>query len=443
MISCEFNDPISSRLTIYSRSGHIVQKYSAGTKSITLPKSAEIASIVIVNSDNVIVPFSYIPEVDMSVALTDRSTGAQTEAAVIKDGQIITGKVLSLNPDSITLVNNNEITTIRKYDRVTANISEDFSHPHLVLANTNKSITVSYLLSSIAWTCIGTALIDSTQNVMYLRLAGNISNNTESNIHADTMLVSGDVYQHRGHQNIRTEYAPRALMAVQTQSISGEKVDTSLLEDYTKFNVGNRIIHNQDVAELGTWSFPVIKLYIHQTNQYDKVRFGYRFIAPGFIPGCSLNAYSVNADQSIDSYLGSNDIDESQLNDEVDIILGESTVLQCKSLIVVSSDVTVSDEATAKQYNLPLEVFAKANKDHDWHVVTEDLKVDITNHGTQAAVLVLKHYVENKLLLQTKCQSYKKRDQGFIEWYFEIPPGTTSGPRKEQFVCQITTAGYH
>jgi hypothetical protein len=432
-MSCELqssSNPINNQLTIYSRSGHIIQKYSAGTKFITLPKSAEIASIVVMNSDNVIVSFIYTPELDMATALR------KTVVSVTKDNQTVTGQIISLNPDDVTLITNNEVTRIRNYDRVTASISEDFSHPHLILEKIDKPITVSYLLSSISWTCIGTALIDSVKNIMHLRLAGNISNGTDSSIHADTILVSGDIYQYRGRQNVHSEsYTPRALMAA--QPMTSEKVSGNPLEDYVKFNVGNRIIHNQDIAELGTWSFPVVKLYIHQTNEQDKVRFGYRFIAPGFIPACSINAYSVKADQSIDSYLGSSEINESQQNDEVDIILGSSTLLQCQSSIVISSDIGIHDEATAKQYNLPLD------SNHEWHVIIEDLKVDITNHSTQAAILVLKHYVENKLLLQTKCQSYKKRDKGWIEWYFEISPGTASEPRKEQFVCQITTAGYH
>lgn len=454
IFSDQTSEPISSKLTIYSRSGHIVQKYDGGTRMVTLPKSVEIASIVAVGSDGVIIPFSYVPETNMGIALVDRSTGEKVDATVIKEDKILKGKILSLDSDNVMLMSGGEISNIRKYDQVSVGITDDYTRPRLVIKNDiPKAFTLSYLLSSIAWSCVGTALIDKDNNMMYLRLAGNIVNNTESDITADTVLVSGDVYQYRRTQDANAEsaqYAPRAMMMARSAPMSGKQVETSMLEDYTKYQVGNRIVRNKDVAELGTASFPVIKLYIHQTNDNDTVRFGYRFTAPGFIPSCSLNVYSIDRDRTVDSYLGSNEIEQSQKNDEIDIILGETTMLQCKSEVIVS-DVIVSDEDTARRYNLPLDTFQQSQQqqvikgfhnDGDWHIITEDLKVVITNHNDTPSALVLKHYIGNKKLVDLRCQSFKDRKNGYIEWYFQIPPKSGSEPRKESFTCQIITASY-
>lgn len=442
--------PNYSKLTIYSHSGHIVQKYDQGNKIITLPKSVEIASIVIIDSDGTIIPFSYVPETNMGIALTNRSTGEKVETSVVKDGQTINGKILSLDSDNVMLLTDSHISNIRKYDRVTVGISDDYTRPRLVLEKNNKAFTLSYLLSSIEWNCIGTALIDNTNNVIYLRLAGNIVNNTESDIAANTILVSGEVYQQRQQQNDFAEsnqIVPRAMyaMAAPGPPMSSRRVSTGMLEDYTKYDVGNRTIRTKDIAELGTLSFPIIKIYVHKTNDVDKVKFGYRFISPGFIPGCSLNVYSIDNNKSIDAYLGSNMIDESQKGDEVDIMLGESTMLQCKSLIVVS-DIVIRDEATAKQYGLPTETFSKTyqhNDNAEWHIITEDLTVDLINHNDVVSSLILKHFVGNKLLVNINCKTYKQRKHGFIEWYFQIPPKTGDEPRKERFSCKILTASYH
>lgn len=454
MGSGQIVSPINSKLTIYSRSGHIVQQYPQGTKLITLPKSVEVSSIVAIDGEGKIIPFSYIPETNMGIALTDRSTGEKVQAVVIKENQNINGKVLSLDSDNVMLMTGNQITNIREYDRITVNINEDLTRPRLVLDQVATKITLSYLLSSLAWTCVGTGLIDDINNIMYLRLAGNISNNTESDIQANTTLVSGEVYQYRNSQDVYAEsdmMVPRAtMMAVRAPApMRSKQVQTAMLEDYVKYQVGNRLVRNRDIAELGTWSFPVIKLYVHQTNDNDKVQFGYRFTAPEYIPSCSLNVYSIDSQKNIDSYLGSNDIDESQKAEDIDIILGESTLLQCKSLVVVSNDIIVNDEATARKFNLPLETFSKGYKrrdERDWHIITEDLKVDITNYNTgpsQGSSLVLKHYVGNKYLVETRCQAYKDRKNGFIEWYFQVPFGTSSQPRKENFSCQIVTASYY
>ena len=470
-VSRRDSTPLSSKLTIYSRSGHLVQRYGSGSKILTLPKSVEIASLVAVDSDGIVIPFSYVPETTMGIALIDRSTGEKVNASVIKEGETITGKILSLDSDNVMLMTGTQITNIREYDRVTVGISDDYTRPRLFLERDNKPFTLSYLLSSISWNCVGTALIDNVKNIMYLRLAGNIVNNTESDITANTILVSGEVYQYRGRQDSYNESmqyaAPRAMLAAAPAPISSRKAETSMLEDYTKYAVGNRTVRNKDVAELGTWSFPVIKLYIHRTNDNDTVRFGYRFTAPGFIPGCSVNVYSIDSDKSIDSYLGSNEIEESQKNDDIDVMLGESTMLQCKSQVIVT-DVIVEDEASARKYNLPLEAFKNPNRgngngngngkskgvqqqqiskgyndDRAWHIITEDLTVDITNHNDKPSALVLKHYVGTKLLVDTRCQMYRRKEGDFIEWYFQVPPRDGPEPRKEKFSCQILTAAYY
>ena len=437
-----------NRLTIYSRSGHFVQKFQHGTESVILPRSAEISSIVAIDINGKVIPFSYVPESTMGIALTDRSTGEKVEAAVTKDGQTIKGKIITLSSDNITLRTNNQIINVKDYDTIIVNISDDFTRPRLILLNNSAPFTLSYLVSNISWRCVGTALVDKINNMMHLRLAGDISNKTEGDITADTILVNGDVYQNRyqdGYQDRTYEsqsFAPRASLKA-ASPMSSEKVQTSMSEDYTKYNVGNRVIHNKDIAELGTWSFPINKLYIHNTNEKDTVRFGYRIIAPEFIPSCSVNVYSVDENKMIDSYLGSDTIDESQANDEVDIILGESTLLQCESLVIIN-DIIIDDESGARKYGLPLETFNKREmrRSGSWHIIIEDITIDITNHNMTASSLLIKHYIGDKRIVGSKCEDYI-RNGDHIEWYFQVPPKQGTGPRKDKFVCQIKTASYY
>ena len=434
IINTEINKPISSKLTIYSKSGHIVQKYNDNPKIIKLPKSVKISSILILDSNGNIIPFSYIPETNLISALTDRSTGEKVEANVIKSDKISKGKILSFDSNNVTLLKDNQMINIRDYDYINVEISDDYTRPRLLLSNNiSQSFTLSYLLSNISWNCIGTALIDNNKNLMYLRLAGIINNNTESDISADTILVSGDVYQNPISET--PTYKSRAVFASASVPMSSPQVETSMLEDYKKYTVGNRLLHTKDVAELGTWTFPIIKLYIHNTNDNNIVRFGYRFTSKDFIPSSSLNVYSINKDNDIDAYLGSNELEQSQNGDEIDIILGESTMLQCKSEIIIN-DVEV-DNDLAHKYNLPI------IHDKSWHITTENLKVEIINHNTTPSSLVLKHFVGNKKLVDLRCQQYKDRKNGFIEWYFQVPPMSDSTPRKDHFTCQVLTASYY
>ncbi len=440
--------PITSKLTIYSKSGHIVQQYSSDVKSVILPKSTEISSITVIDANGNIIPFSYIPETTLGLSLTNPVTGEKVYAKVIKDGQEINGKVLSLDSQNVTLMADGKLINIRKYDQVQVNIDDNVTRPRLIL-NTPNLFTVSYLLSNISWSCVGTALID--KNTMYLRLSGNITNNTETDINAEVTLVSGDVFQNRTET-----YAPKAMMMASSQirePMRSDKVDKVMLEDYVRYDVGNKIIHNKDVAELGTWNFPFIKIYTHKIAD-DDVKFGYRFTTPDYLPECEINVYSINSNKQIDAYLGTNQIEESQKGEEKDLMLGTSTVIKCKSSVIISNDVIIDNERTAQQYNMTLNEYRAAiveTRDNSgkivrtggWHIVTENITVEITNNNIEVSFLIIKHYVGDKLLIDTQCRAYKKREQGYIEWYFEVPPKVGTNPFKDTFQCNVLTASYY
>lgn len=440
------SEPLHSKITIYSSSGHIVQRYNYNTKTITLPKSVEVNSLVVIDSNSNVIPFSYISETNLGTALTNRSTGEKVFVTVIKGSQKMDGRVISLDGDSVTITTGNQIINTREYDQIIVNIPEnqDYTRPRIVIDN-KESInydffTISYLLSSISWNCVGTALIDDGKSKLYLRLAGNIINNTETDISGNTILVSGEVYQNRPNTPRYNNEAVRSMAVYQSNSapISSKKANSSMLEDYVKYEVGDRIIHNKDLAELGTLSLSIIKLYIHRTDERNIVKFGYRFTAPGFIPSCSINAYSILNDNTIDAYLGSNEINESQKDDEVDLIIGESTMLQCKSNII-SNDIVISNDDATNQYNLHVPLDNSNNNSRQWHILTENISVNINNHNNKESNLVLKHYVGKKRIINITCTKYNKREDGFIEWYFTIP----SGSQKQEFSCEISTASYY
>lgn len=426
-----------SKLTIYSQSGHLIQQFPAETKIVTLPKSVEIESIVAIDINGQIIPFSYLSPTSIGTSLTDRQTGEKVDVTVIKDDSNIKGKIINQDSNSITLLTASGITIVREYDQLIVNLNsadQDVTRPRLNLES-SQPFTISYLISNIAWTCIGTILVDHESNQMYLRLAGNITNNTETDISAMTTLVSGEVYQNRPHQDVHR--AAKVFMATPSPMVS-QQVETNLVEDYIKYEVGERLIQNKTIVELGTSVYPINKIYIHQTNKRDRVSWGYRFRATGFIPSCSVNVYSIDTNRTIDAYLGSNDIRESQTDDEIDIVLGESTMLQCKSSVVISD---VKDEAILKQYKLPTEEQIDGVA-RSWHIITEELTVEITNHNPNSAILVLKHPVDNNPILNVECQAFKQRKDGFIEWYFEIPSKFENQPRKETFKCKIVTAKF-
>lgn len=425
----------TTRLTIYSQSGHLVERFPATTGIIPLPNSVEIASIVAIDTQGQIIPFTYLAPTSLGTALIDRQTGEKVEVTVTKDNSTTTGKIMSLDGSNVTLLTPDQITSIRKYDQITVNLQEpDLTRPRLHVES-NQPFILSYLVSNIGWTCVGTILIDN--ETMHLRLAGNINNQTETDISAVTTLVSGDVYQNRHRQEVFATKSSFMTQAASASPMVSRKVETTLTEDYTKYEVGPHLLQAKNIVELGTSTYPINKIYIHRTHESDRVTWGYRFVATGFIPSCAVNVYAIDDQRSIGAYLGSDTLPESQSEDEIDIILGESSMLQCTSLVVVS-DVTLKDEVALNQYKLSTSEHGGA-----WHIITEELTVEITNHNRQAVILILKHPVGDKSIQQITCQSFKQRKDGYIEWYFEIPPATGAQPRKETFSCKVATARWY
>jgi hypothetical protein len=416
-----------NQLIVYSESGHMIQTFTGSTRTIPLLKSVDISSIVVIDDTGSVLPFSYIPETNLGVSLINRSTGEKVSVNVTKNMETITGRVLSLSKEDVTLMVNNTVVIIRNYDRIAINSNEDNSYPSITLLKSSRKFTLSYLFSDILWYCVGTALIDIQQERLYLRLAGNINNNTDNDITGNVSLVSGNVHQQKRYN------VPEAMTLTSRKNeapMKIKKVVSSQVEDYIKYPIGNRTIHNKDVVELGVWEMAIIKIYVHMTNDDDRVTFGYRFPAPNYIPQCMVNAYSMNDNNEIGAYIGSDNIDESQKGDNIDIILGETTVLQCKDTIT-TENFTIKDETTARKYGIPMTLYNEnKGKGIEFNIIVESLLVEINNTNKIKSYLIIKHYVGNRNLINVQCKDYIKREDGYIEWYFEINQSDT-------FRCQI------
>jgi hypothetical protein len=126
--------------------------------------------------------------------------------------------------------------------------------------------------------------------------------------------------------------------------------------------------------------------------------------------------------------MGSGHIQESQKDDEVDLILGGSTIVQCLSELVVD-DVEITDEKLAKKYELTL-------GPRQWRLLTTELTTTISNTGSDPANLILRHFINDSRLVSIDCKEFKQRKNGYLEWLFQVPPER----KNEKFVCTIVTA---
>lgn len=417
----------TAKLTIYSHTGHIVQRYPPGIINITIPKSVIASSIVAIDNAGRVLPFSYIPGLDRTIALTDRSTGDKLNVQVEKGDKVYIGKIISLSDKNVTLLIQDALVNIHKYDTVSVMGSSDLTRPSLLFSQTNTAFTLSYLLDDISWSCVGTALIDDINSKLKLRLTGNIINSTESDITANITLVSGEVYQYRPESESRSMMT--SALRRESKSISAQSVKSTQVEDFTRYDVGSRLIRKEDIAELGVKEYSISKIYIHHTDNRKQTTFGYTFLADDFVPSCLVNAYIVDNNR-LNTFVGSNEIKESQRGDKVYLMLGNTTQVRCTTQISHTS-FNVKDERTAQKYNLPDEWMSGSV---EWRVVTEDIKITIKNSNTKDSNLFIKHYIGDKKLIKAGCGYDEKQEPGYLVWNVLVPPG------EAHFLCQVITA---
>jgi hypothetical protein len=437
-------DTSGNRLTIYSRSAHMVEKHPAGTTSVTVPKSIILDSIVAIDSNGKVIPFSYVSELNTAMGLTDRVTGKRLEVTVENKDQRFRGEIVSIDGDNVTLIVGGSLVTIHKYSVMHLYGSVDSTRPRLVFKDTNsvssvvgtpQNFTLSYLLFDISWSCAGTALIDETNNMLYLRLMGNINNSTESDITANTTLVSGEVFQPQQSYTYESKamYKRAMPMAAMAAPMSSDKVPMSSLEDYVKYKVGNRTVRNKDIAELGTTSYPYEKIYVHHTETRDQTNFGYQFMATGFVPACSVNTYSILPNKEVDAFLGASKIKESQKDTEIRLIIGQSTVVKCTTLIE-SATAKVRDSDVAREYNVDMKALSRSVA---WNVLTEDIKIDIHNSNKVNAHIIIKHPIYDRKVLRVGCGDQRKgieRKGKYVIWHINL-----KGESEAVFECQLVT----
>lgn len=389
----------SKEISIYSKSAHIIERNKI--PKLILPSSTDISSILILDSKNNTIPF---------VIDKDTYFEANERVIVTKNGLEYTGSILNIDDRNITIFDGT-IKRIQKYDSVT-NIKSFDSGLKLQIGSA-VHYTISYLVSDISWTCVGTATID--KNKMQLHISANINNDLGNDFQGACKLIAGNVNQY---------IKPRMNMMMKEMSVSAQSsqpAESSALEDYVSYDIGYKNLQKQNMFELVNIPLDCYKIYTHIT-QSGVVNYGYTCKPSIFIPKCHISLYEMK-DGKINSFIGSTNIRETQKNNIINMYIGESTLVECKSIVTSMTNI---DEVNIAKYKLP-------NK--GWQIVFENVSADIRNLTQDPISLKMKHYVGTRTILDnTQCNNYTRTSEGYIEWDFEIKPSTDI----QKFSCQLT-----
>lgn len=381
----------NKEISIYSKSAHIIEHNKVS--QLILPDSTDISSIIILDSKNNIIPFTINK---------DSYFGVGEPIIVIKDGSEYTGTILTVDDKNITILDG-VVRRIRNYDYL--NTVKSFDSGQKIQINSSTQYTISYLVSNISWNGVGTATVDELKNVIHLHISANINNNLGKDIQGRCKLIAGNVNQY-----IKPEMKMRAM----TQSIQhDEPINGTSLEDYVSYDCGYRNLQKRNMIEFINISLNYSKIYTHIT-QTGAVNYGYTCKSPIFIPQCNINLYKIK-DSKMNSFIGSTHIQETQKNNTINMYIGESTLVECKSVVTSMSN--------------------NEKADNNWHITIEDISAKIRNLTKDNIILHIKHYIGTKTIIDnTQCNNYTRTSDGYIEWAFEIKPSTD----EQKFECKLT-----
>lgn len=356
---------------------------------LNLPTSVNVDSIFVTNEDNEIVPFTY----DFPFS---HSIGSQVK--VVKGKLIHIGKLISYSEDKVGISYENQILYIKNYDIIS--FVEEFHYPVLKFDDDENKI-INYLIGDITWKCLTTACIENGEIIF--RIAALVTNKSEICEEIKLSLIAGDVNLKRTNNFI----TPRAVM----MTAANNSISNNPKDDFVEYDIGEQKLNPKTMIELDSFSAKSKHIYIHHTDQ-DFTEYAYAFISPEFIPVSSVNAYKCG------TFIGNYSLKEVNKNEEVVLVLGKSSSVQCKTFVEPVS-VSGSGTGTVK-------------------TVTENLTIYIKNYKKQDVTLIVKHFIGDNSFQKCSC-SNAVFIEGVLEFTFLIKEGALN----EKFVCSITTLQRH
>lgn len=380
--SSQMSHALSKRLMIYANTAHLIQTLAPGTKSVPLPRDAELSSVLIYTNNGRVVPFRYHDETSAFEGYGDRHTGERYEIEIHKNGEVIEGQVLTLTPTSATVLCSDGVIIVPDYQSAKVKRPIHCLTPYLHLSYIPETpFTVSARLNKVTWNCVGRGLVDATSesgSTLYLQLAGVINNRTDRDFHAQISLVAGN---------------PRSAPNI---GLLRSVAETNNTEEYQAFNVGERCVGAQELIELENIKLATSRIFVHHTNT-ENIQFGLEVVTPVPLPAHTLDLYQLTNVRTIDHYLGSASVSAHAADDKFDILLGDSTSVTGKSTVTSVTDLDGT--------------------------VTEQISGTIHNHGSVDTQVRIRHPLGARPLLDIIPSQDTTREEGYISWTLTLTPG--------------------
>ena len=330
---------MSTSLYIFPSFSQLVQYFPSSISSSPLLPSFNSESIILYDTSN----NTFIDSFDISTS--DRIVN------VSYDQKSTCGKLVSVNEKSVVLEIDDSLVTIRNYKTIIEQKPES-----QIKWQADTEIKISYLFSGVAWNLYYTLILDRG----IIQALAKIENNTHYNLNIDSLsLMSG-----------RPQTLEKSAMTL--RAVTNEKV--TYQDEYMELKVDEPLVVGKTVnLKMFEEKVQVARVYRHDLESNDRVRFGFKFRATANYPPGNIQIYNN------DLYLGSAQVPETQSNEYVNVEMTETTKIR-----IVTRFTKTQREPVDNKYRGTI----------------EDIQFDtfIKNPTSEAVTIILELYVGQALI---------------------------------------------
>ena len=310
------------------------------------------------------------------------------------------------------MIENEVLSYIHQPDTVKLNIDYDMSRPLIRLGDLSHSININYLTRSISWKPTGICIIDPDNDTLSLQIKAAIINTDGDLLNANINLISSKVAANEIIQ------AKRSLQAEALTVENQHPMDVNV-EDYYEYPIGSIPLQYRTVTIIDNISSNLEKIYICVVGD-KRTKYGYRFKTPKYIPDMEVHIYDKN-----NLYLGKTKIKETRPDNEVEMLLGESTLLTCVSTATLNTrEITKNNNGDSEKSK----------------IATHKIECKIRNNSQRDQMLLLRYPLGESKIVNMTCNPYRNRTEGFIEWDMTIPAGVMTTSNSVTFECTLETS---
>lgn len=387
-------------IVVYPRFGQMTSIWcvnkAQGCYNIPLLQSVDNNSLVLFNLDN-----NHLHVINHTLVEGKVAFNIGDEVAISEEigtyAKYVNGKIKSIQNDYIEIVaeieNKTRTYRVMDYKQIAVNQESTDSHVQVDLTELSGNLQLSYLFNNIGWGAHYNIVFNDNKIELF-KMVGKIYNNNKK-LSGDVVLVAGNI------SKPRQDMVTRSMM---TEVASDQKLGMTegKFEEHYRYNVGSQCIKdtlNIDlIAESGIES---TKYYIHDMESYDQVAYGYRLLAPKFLPEGDMYLYHRSNNDIM--YFGTSRIKETREGTKVSFTVGATTQVKIESVVQTSTtSVTPDDTHTQELQNV---------------LINTTLK----NLTGKLAVVILRYYVGNDKVISTN-QEPTKRENRYLVWELTLVP---------------------